>query len=211
MEIVKLDNICQEFKGNKVLENISFSIQEGEMVAIMGKSGAGKTTLLNIIGLIAKPSSGKLYLFNEQSVDINDKKSMLLRRHNIGYLFQNYGLVEDETVKWNLNIALEYKKLSKKERDHKIKEALNMLNLEHLMKKKVYTLSGGEQQRIAMLKLYLQESRLILADEPTGSLDEKNRDVILQMLKNFNNEGKTIIIVTHDKYIANACSRVINL
>lgn len=211
MEIVKLDNIHKGFNGRKVLENISFSIQNGEMVAIMGKSGAGKTTLLNIIGLIAKPSSGNLYLFNEQNVDINDKRSMLLRRHNIGYLFQNYGLVEDETVKWNLNIALEYKKLSKKEREQKIKEALRILNLEHLMKKKVYTLSGGEQQRIAMLKLYLQESRLILADEPTGSLDEKNRDIILQMLKNFNNEGKTIIIVTHDKYVADACSRVINL
>ncbi|MGI8387649.1 putative bacteriocin export ABC transporter [Robertmurraya sp. P23] len=211
MEIVKLENICQEFKGNKVVDNVNFSIRDGEMVAIMGKSGKGKTTLLNIMGLIAKPSSGDLHLFNEKNVDINTKNAMLLRRHKIGYLFQNYGLVEDETVKWNLNIALEYKNLSKRERVLRIKEALKILNLEGLIEKKVYMLSGGEQQRIALLKLYLQESQLILADEPTGSLDEENRDVIIKMLRDFNNEGKTIVIVTHDNHVAQSCNRIINL
>ncbi|QUG41263.1 putative bacteriocin export ABC transporter [Psychrobacillus sp. INOP01] len=211
MEIVRLENICQEFNENKVFENINFSINNGEMVAIMGKSGKGKTTLLNIMGLISKPSEGDLYLFNQKNVEINSKQAMLLRRHKIGYLFQNYGLVEDETVKWNLNIALEYKNLSKNDRLQKIKEALKVLHLEKLMDKQVYKLSGGEQQRIAMLKLYLQESQLILADEPTGSLDIENRDVIIQMLKDFNNEGKTIVIVTHDNYIAQTCSRVINI
>lgn len=211
LEIVRLENICQEFNENKVIENINFSIYDGEMVAIMGKSGKGKTTLLNIMGLISKPSQGDLYLFNQKNVNINSKQAMLLRRHKIGYLFQNYGLVEDETVKWNLNIALEYKKLSKNERVQKIKEALKILHLEELMDKHVYKLSGGEQQRIAMLKLYLQESQLILADEPTGSLDEENRDVIIQMLRDFNNDGKTIVIVTHDNHIAQTCSRVINI
>ncbi|WP_235754004.1 putative bacteriocin export ABC transporter [Psychrobacillus sp. INOP01] len=208
---MRLENICQEFNENKVFENINFSINNGEMVAIMGKSGKGKTTLLNIMGLISKPSEGDLYLFNQKNVEINSKQAMLLRRHKIGYLFQNYGLVEDETVKWNLNIALEYKNLSKNDRLQKIKEALKVLHLEKLMDKQVYKLSGGEQQRIAMLKLYLQESQLILADEPTGSLDIENRDVIIQMLKDFNNEGKTIVIVTHDNYIAQTCSRVINI
>lgn len=211
LEIVRLENICQEFNENRVIENINFSINNGEMVAIMGKSGKGKTTLLNIMGLISKPSQGNLYLFNQKNVEINSKQAMLLRRHKIGYLFQNYGLVEDETVIWNLNIALEYKNLSKNDRLQKIKEALKVLHLEKLMDKHVYKLSGGEQQRIAMLKLYLQESQLILADEPTGSLDKENRDVIIQMLKDFNNEGKTIVIVTHDNYIAQTCSRVINI
>lgn len=211
LEAVRLENICQKFNGNTIIENINFSINDGEMVAIMGKSGKGKTTLLNIMGLIAKPSEGDLYLFNKKNVDIHSKEAMLLRRNKIGYLFQNYGLVEDETVKWNLNIALEYKKLSKNERVQKIKEALKMLHLEKLIDKHVYKLSGGEQQRIAMLKLYLQESQLILADEPTGSLDKENRDVIIQMLKDFNNEGKTIVIVTHDNHIAQTCSRVINI
>ncbi|MEK5147956.1 putative bacteriocin export ABC transporter [Psychrobacillus sp. FSL K6-4615] len=208
---MRLESICQEFNENRVFENINFSINNGEMIAVMGKSGKGKTTLLNIMGLISKPSEGDLYLFNQKNVEINSKQAMLLRRHKIGYLFQNYGLVEDETVKWNLNIALEYKNLSKNERLQKIKEALKVLHLEKLMDKQVYKLSGGEQQRIAMLKLYLQESQLILADEPTGSLDEENRDVIIQMLKDFNNEGKTIVIVTHDNYIAQTCSRVINI
>lgn len=211
LEIVRLENISQEFNEISVIENMNFSINNGEMVAIMGRSGKGKTTLLNIMGLISKPSQGDLYLFNQKNVEINSKQAMLLRRNKIGYLFQNYGLVEDETVKWNLNIALEYKKLSKNERLQKIKEALKLLNLENLMDKQVYTLSGGEQQRIAMLKLYLQESQLILADEPTGSLDEENRDVIIQMLKDFNNKGKTVVIVTHDNYIAQTCSRVITI
>ncbi|PMC36292.1 bacteriocin ABC transporter ATP-binding protein [Bacillus sp. UMB0899] len=211
MEIVRLENICQDFNENRVINNINFSINDGEMIAIMGKSGKGKTTLLNIMGLISKPSQGNLYLFNKKNVEINSKEAMMLRRHKIGYLFQNYGLVEDETVKWNLNIALEYKKLSKNQREQKIIEALKILHLEKLIEKPVYKLSGGEQQRVAMLKLYLQESQLILADEPTGSLDEGNRDIIIQMLKDLNKEGKTIVIVTHDNYIAQTCSRVINI
>jgi len=211
LEIVRLENICQDFNENRVINNINFSINDGEMIAIMGKSGKGKTTLLNIMGLISKPSQGNLYLFNKKNVEINSKEAMMLRRHKIGYLFQNYGLVEDETVKWNLNIALEYKKLSKNQREQKIIEALKILHLEKLIEKPVYKLSGGEQQRVAMLKLYLQESQLILADEPTGSLDEGNRDIIIQMLKDLNKEGKTIVIVTHDNYIAQTCSRVINI
>ncbi|MCY6355303.1 putative bacteriocin export ABC transporter [Clostridium sp. ZS2-4] len=211
MEVLKLNKIYKEFDSNKVIENINFSTHNGEMVAIIGESGKGKTTLLNIIGLISKPSSGDLYLFDKKNVDISSKDAMLLRRNKIGYLFQNYGLVEDETVKWNLDIVLEYKKLSKKERNNKIEEALKMLKLEKLKDKPVYKLSGGEQQRIAMLKLYLQECELILADEPTGSLDEKNRDIIINMLKDFSKQGKTIIIVTHDTYIANCCDRIIEL
>ncbi|QAA32239.1 putative bacteriocin export ABC transporter [Clostridium manihotivorum] len=211
MEVMRLDKINKEFDNNKVIDDISFSIQKGEMIAIVGESGRGKTTLLNIIGLISKPSSGDLYLFDKKNVDIYSKDAMLLRRNKIGYLFQNYGLVEDETVKWNLNIVLEYKKLSKRERNNKIEEALKMLKLESLKDKPVYKLSGGEQQRIAMLKLYLQECELVLADEPTGSLDERNRAVIIQMLKDFNKQGKTIIIVTHDSYVANCCDRIIKL
>lgn len=211
MEVMKLNKIYKEFDNNKVIEDISFSIQNGEMIAIIGESGSGKTTLLNIIGLISKPSSGDLYLFDKKNVDISSKDAMLLRRNKIGYLFQNYGLVEDETVKWNLNIVLEYKKLSKKQRNNRIEEALKMLKLEKLKDKPVYKLSGGEQQRIAMIKLYLQECELILADEPTGSLDEKNRAIIINMLKDFNKQGKTIIIVTHDTYVANCCDRIIKL
>lgn len=211
MEVMKLNKICKEFDNNKVIEDINFSIQSGEMVAIIGESGRGKTTLLNIIGLISKPSSGDLYLFDKKNVDIDSKDAMLLRRNKIGYLFQNYGLVEDETVKWNLDIVLEYKGLSKKERNNRIEEALKMLKLEELKDKPVYKLSGGEQQRIAMLKLYLQECELILADEPTGSLDEKNRAIIMNMLKDLNKQGKTIIIVTHDNYVANCCHRIIKL
>lgn len=135
----------------------------------------------------------------------------MFRREKIGYLFQNYGLVDDETVKWNLNLALEYKKLSKKEKIEKIDVLLNEFKLSHLKEKMVYQLSGGEQQRIALIRLILQESDLILADEPTASLDAENEKVILQYLEQLNKKGKTIVVVTHNQDILPYFSRVIRL
>lgn len=134
-----------------------------------------------------------------------------MRRNKIGYLFQNYGLVEEESVFWNLSLALEYKKMGKKEKHSKIEEALKYVGLEELKKYPVYKLSGGEQQRIAMARIFLQESNLILVDAPTGSLDMENRDRILFLLLKLKEEGKAIMIVTHDSYVATRCDRIIEL
>lgn len=211
MEIIKLVNVSKAYEKEEVLSNVNLTVENGEMIAITGESGKGKTTLLNIIGLITKKDKGDLLLFGTKNPSIHSKEAMMFRREKIGYLFQNYGLVDDETVKWNLNLALEYKKLSKKEKIEKIDVLLNEFKLSHLKEKMVYQLSGGEQQRIALIRLILQESDLILADEPTASLDAENEKVILQYLEQLNKKGKTIVVVTHNQDILPYFSRVIRL
>ena len=134
-----------------------------------------------------------------------------LQRDRIGYLFQNYGLVDEETVYWNLNLALQYKKMKKIDKKKKISEVLQHIGLEKMEKAPIYKLSGGEQQRVAMARIFLQDSDLILADEPTGSLDVGNRDMIVSLLTEIKNKNKAILIVTHDDYVARKCDRIIEL
>ncbi len=211
MNILTLKNVSKEYNKISVLSNVNLIVKSGEMIAVMGESGKGKTTLLNIIGLISDKSGGDITIYDYNNPRINSKESMLLRRNKIGYLFQNYGLIDDESVLWNLKLALTYKKMSKKEKNDKIDNLLNEFNILKLKNKKVYQLSGGEQQRIALIRLILQESNLILADEPTGSLDEENRNFVISVLKKLNDGGKTIIIVTHDSYVGSQCERIVNI
>lgn len=211
MSIIELNGVSKSYEGHKIFSNINLSIESGEMVAIMGESGKGKTTLLNIMGLITKKDEGELTICGIKNPNIHSKESMLLRREKIGYLFQNYGLVDDETVLWNLMLALEYKKSNKKKKIEKIDLLLNKFDLTYLKNKMVYQLSGGEQQRIAIIRLILQESELIFADEPTASLDSNNEKIIMEYLKQLNAKGKTIIVVTHNKGILNYFTKVINL
>lgn len=211
MSIVELKNIMKTFDKRTILEDFDLNIKEGEMLAILGPSGKGKTTLLNIIGLITKMDKGDLKLFDYINPPIHSKLATLLRRDKIGYLFQNYGLVDDETVLWNLSLALTYKKLKKKEKLERINTRLADFGMLELRDKKVYQLSGGEQQRVAIIRLILQEANLILADEPTASLDSENEIKILNHLKTLNEQGKTIVVVTHNKNILPYFSRVVNL
>lgn len=208
---IELINISKAFKRNTVIDNISLSVEKGEMVSITGTSGKGKTTLLNMIGLISKPSSGTIKINGKSIRNINSKSAMLMRRNVIGYLFQNYGLVDDESVLWNLKLALTYKKIKSGEKIKSIDDLLRKFDMLSLKNKKVYQLSGGEQQRIAIIRLILQDCDIILADEPTGSLDIQNRDMVLSYLRELNKLGKTVVIVTHDMEVANQCSRIINI
>ncbi|KAB2448662.1 putative bacteriocin export ABC transporter [Bacillus thuringiensis] len=211
MPIIELSNVSKTYEKEGIINNLSLTVKKGEMIAIIGESGKGKTTLLNIIGLITKKDDGDLLLFDKKNPSIHSKTAMMLRRKKIGYLFQNYGLVDDETVKWNLNLVLEYKKLNRKQKNEKIDTLLQEFGLSHLKEKMVYQLSGGEQQRIAIIRLILQDSDLILADEPTASLDTVNEKIILEYLKELNKKGKTIVVVTHNQSILSYFSRVINL
>ncbi|MFV0498506.1 MAG: ABC transporter ATP-binding protein [Bacilli bacterium] len=208
---IKLKNITHVYDGKKLkLDNFSIQISQGESICIIGKSGSGKTTLLNIIGLITRPSIGKVY-YDDKCVLPNSKSAMYVRRSGIGYLFQNFALNDSQSVLDNLLIALEYNKLSKKEKHKKIYEVLKEFDLESKINKKIYTLSGGEQQRIALARIMLKECSVILADEPTANLDSENEQLILNKLLRLNELGKTLIVVTHSKKIAGLFDKIIEL
>ena len=207
--IIELKNINKSYSNKYLFKNLDFSIKKGEIVAITGPSGVGKSTLLNIIGLIDKPDSGEVVICSNKNPFDKEKVKLKLFRDNIGYLFQNYALVDNYTVSKNLDIALEYVKNKNKKRLKE--EALEKVGLLDKLNNKIFELSGGEQQRVALARLMLKEKDIILADEPTGSLDEDNRDIILKLLKQLNDEGKTIVLVTHDKTVANMCNREINI
>ena len=212
MSLITLKNVKKEYGKNQVLfENLSLEIEKGEFVGFVGKSGAGKTTLLNIIGLITDISEGTITIDGHQNLSMNGKNPMILRRYTIGYLFQNYGLIEDESVLWNLKLALEYKKIKREEKLKLINKYLKQFELSDMLNKKVYQLSGGEQQRIAIIKLILQGSQIILADEPTSGLDKENELIVMKLLKELNEKGITIIMVTHNMNLCDCFSRVINV
>lgn len=212
MALIKLENISKKYKnGVKIFDKYNLEIEKGEFIGLIGKSGAGKTTLLNIIGLITDITGGNISIEKYNNLNPFSHSAMILRRNSIGYLFQNYGLIEDETVAWNLNLALEYKKNSRKEKRKKVSLLLEQFGLKGYEKKKIYQLSGGEQQRVAIIKLILQESRIILADEPTSGLDNENIDLVMSMLKSLNKKGITIIMVTHNLELCKYFSRTIEV
>lgn len=205
--IVNVKHLKKKFKSNIVFDNLNFSVKKGSFTCIYGESGSGKTTLLNSIGLIEEIDKGELFLFEKEAPSINSKEALLLRRNRISYLFQNFGLIDNETIDYNLNVSLlynsMYNSLSKKDKELYKKDVLKQVKLDVDLRTKIFQLSGGEKQRVAFSKILLKSSELILADEPTGSLDEKNKNDILDLLKNEQKKGKTIIIVTHDNDIIN--------
>ena len=209
--MIKLENVTKTIGEKVILENLSLKINQGDLVAIVGKSGSGKSTLLNLLGLIDGDCSGHYEIFGQKNVPVNSAKSQAIIREHISYLFQNFALIDNETVEYNLMLALKYVKLSKKDKVKKIEEILGRVGLSSTLHQKVSELSGGEQQRIAVARAILKPSQLLLADEPTGSLDPENRDLVLNFLLDMNKEGKTVIIVTHDAYVAEQCHRVIEL
>lgn len=208
MDVIKCVNLNKSFGNRKVINELNLLIKENEFVIIMGPSGCGKTSLLNMLGLLDKPTSGELYLFNEK-VDIHSKKALMMLRDKISFVFQNYGLIDDETVYQNLEYALSYVKV--KDKKEKIRSALKIVGMDDFINEKVFTLSGGQQQRIALARALLKPSELILADEPTGNLDDENRQVVVDILVKFKEQGKTVIVVTHDKRFEEIATKTVNL
>ncbi|MBG9564768.1 ABC transporter ATP-binding protein [Brevibacillus agri] len=209
--VCELVDVSKRYQDHTVLEQINLKVYEGDMLAITGKSGSGKTTVLNIMGLLEDPSSGTVKLFDKQRPRIGSAQANKLLRTRIAYLFQNFALIDDATVDYNLEVPLLYSGKTRAEKQKLKKEALEKVGLDISLKQKTYGLSGGEQQRVAIARILLKPCDLILADEPTGSLDVDNRNEIVKLLKELNHKGKTIIIVTHDEYVAGECSRVISL
>ena len=207
--MIELNSICKKY-GKKVIYNdFSLSISDGECIAIVGESGSGKSTLLNIIGLLEPINSGKIIIDDDSDITPQSNKAVSVIRYKFNYLFQNYALIDEETVEYNLKLALKFAKGNKK---RLIERALEKVGLEGYENAKIYQLSGGEQQRIALARVMLKPCKYILADEPTGSLDSANRDIVIDTQRMLNKEQKkTIIIVTHDMYVANKCDRIIDI
>ena len=194
--VIKAEQLSKRF-GDKVLfQDASFRIPEKTITIVHGPSGCGKSTLLNIIGTLEKPTSGKIRIFGKENPVPDSLVSKRLLRYKIGFLFQNYAVMEEETVKKNMKVALAY---AKNHDQKQIGEALQTVGLDGYEKKKMYTLSGGEQQRCALARLLIKPCTLILADEPTGNIDPANRDKIMELFVMMKEKGKTIVIVSHDE------------
>lgn len=209
--MIKLSKIYKSFDKRVVLSDVTLSVSNNEYVCITGESGAGKTTLLNLIGLLDKPDCGE--------VSINDKthftprEILKMRRNFLGYIFQDYLLMNDKTVQENINISKNILKYENGKQDEKdINEIMERVRLDSAyLNKKVYQLSGGEQQKVAIARMLLKPYELVLADEPTGNLDYKNKNEIIEIFKEIKKNKKTIICVTHDNDVADSADRVINL
>jgi len=211
-----MDKICQlkhvyKQYNKKIFEDFNLSVEKGEILTIAGESGKGKTTLLNMIGMLDTADQGEIRLFGERIPKITSKRGKILLRDRLFYLFQNYALIDDKDVEYNLDVPLLQSKKSAYEKKNLKLEALKKVGLETPLKQKIYQLSGGEQQRVAIARVFLKPFDLILADEPTGSLDAENKKEILELLKVLNKMGKTVIIVSHDAYIMQNCDRVVYL
>ncbi len=193
------------------LNGINLDIKEGEFVAIMGPSGCGKSTLLNIVGLLDNPSGGDYNFFGTEVAKMTERKRAQLRKGNIGFVFQSFNLIDELTVFENVELPLIYMNMPVKERKVKVETVLERMNIMHRRNHFPQQLSGGQQQRVAIARAVVAKPKLILADEPTGNLDSKNGEEVMKLLQQLNEEGTTIIMVTHSPYDAGFSHRIVNL
>jgi putative ABC transport system ATP-binding protein len=193
------------------LSAINLDIAAGEFVAIMGPSGCGKSTLLNIIGMLDSPSSGS-YVFNGQEVaGLSESKLADVRKENIGFIFQSFNLVDELSVRENIELALLYHDVPSAERRRRVDEVMDKVGIAHRAKHRPSQLSGGQQQRVAVARALVGSPKLILADEPTGNLDTQHGEEVMRMLQQLNREGSTIVMVTHSPSHADYAGRVVNM
>ena len=212
MSMISVQNVSKKFGSREILKDLSFDVEENEFVALVGPSGSGKSTLLNMIGLLDNIDSGKILINGKILPKVNSRSAVNYRKNVVNYLFQSNALISTSSVKDNLMLAMTFTNFSKEEKEKKIKETLRFVGLENRLDSKVNELSGGEQQRIAIVRAILKPGEIILADEPTGSLDpdmaQKSFDLIRSLRDQF---GKTILIVTHNLDHAKQCDRIVSL
>ena len=206
--MIELRNINKGFDDRIVLENLNYNFYEGNSYALIGASGAGKTTLLNIIGKLEEVDSGDIIV---NDINLNNIKEKDYFKNYLSYLFQNFGLIENKSIQENLMLAFIGEKISKLEMQKKMNEALKRVHLDVNLNRKIYTLSGGEAQRVALAKTILKDSPIILADEPTASVDQKNSEEIIELILSLKKENKIIIIATHSPDIYNQVDHILEI
>ena len=206
--MIELRNINKGFDDRIVLENLNYNFYEGNSYALIGASGAGKTTLLNIIGKLEEADSGDIIV---NDINLNNIKEKDYFKNYLSYLFQNFGLIENKSIQENLMLAFIGEKISKLEMQKKMNEALKRVHLDVNLNRKIYTLSGGEAQRVALAKTILKDSPIILADEPTASIDQKNSEEIIELILSLKKENKIIIIATHSPDIYNQVDHILEI
>ena len=194
----------------KALDNFSMAVKEGEFLGVMGPSGSGKTTLLNILATIDTPSSGEVLINGENPHKLNKDSLALFRRKNLGFIFQDFNLLDTLSVKENIALPLVLDGVNSMEIERKVRELAKVLDIENILNKRTYEISGGQQQRTACARALINDPSIILADEPTGNLDSKASNDLMEALERINKErGATIVMVTHDAFAASFCNRII--
>lgn len=210
INITKLSKIfrTEEVETN-ALNEISLTVKEGDFVSIMGPSGSGKSTLLNIIGLLDSASGGSYQLLGQEMIGLKEKLKSKARKENIGFIFQNFNLIDELTVFDNIELPLIYNNIPASERKKKVQDIATILNISHRLKHYPQQLSGGQQQRVAVARALINDPKIILADEPTGNLDSKNGNEVMELLTDLHAGGATILMVTHSDYDASFSQKTI--
>ena len=212
MSRISVQNVSKQFGSREIFKDLSFYIEENEFVALVGPSGSGKSTILNMIGLLDTVDSGKILINGKVLPKVNSQSAVHYRRHVINYLFQSNALISTSSVKDNLMLAMTFSNFSRQEKEQRIKETLEFVGLQNRLNSKINELSGGEQQRIAIVRAILKPGDIVLADEPTGSLDPEMSQKAFDLIRTLRDQfGKTILVVTHNMEQARQCDRIISL
>ena len=211
--MIQIKNLSKIFRTEEVetkaLNDVSITINQGEFVTIMGASGSGKSTLLNIVGLLDNASSGNYELLNQEMIGLKEQEKSKVRKRNIGFIFQNFNLIDELSVYDNIELPLIYNNVSSSERKKKVETIAERLGISHRLKHYPQQLSGGQQQRVAVARALINDPKIILADEPTGNLDSKNGNEVMELLTDLHAQGSTILMVTHSDYDASFSQRTI--
>ena len=215
MSIIKTENLVRHFTvGTQTVEalrGVSLDINKGEFVAIMGPSGSGKSTLMNIIGCLDSPTSGTYHLNNKNVSTLDDDALALIRNHEIGFVFQNFHLLARNTALDNVMLPLKYAGIDKSEQEEIAMEVIKSVDLESRAHHQPSELSGGQQQRVAIARALVNKPSILFADEPTGNLDSKTGDDVMNLFTNLHKQGQTIIVITHEIEVANQAERIISI
>ena len=213
--MIELHDLSRVYRTSDVettaLNHVNLEIEKGEFIAIMGPSGCGKSTLLNILGMLDTPNSGSYNFLGENVANRSERELAIVRKQNIGFIFQSFNLIDELTVAENVELPLLYQKMPAKDRAERVQQVLERVNIAHRADHRPQQLSGGQQQRVAVARAVVTNPNLILADEPTGNLDTTNGEEVLNLLGQLNSDGTTIIMVTHDQGHADHASRVVHM